>query len=134
MPSNEENIAMMHRLVFEIQQDAKYSLIPTLVAPNFVNHTAEAGLPNDISGVAMVMQYIHAAFSDIKMQIDSCICDNDLIATNKVLTGKHVGEFMGVKGEGEKKRVRIMDFVKVDGEGRIVEHWACIRPAELVEE
>lgn len=134
MPTSEQNVAMMHRLVYEIQQEANYSLIPEVVAPNFFNHTAEAGLPSDRDGVLMVMQYLHSAFEGIKMHIDSCISVDDLIATNKTLTGKHVGDFAGEKADGQLKKIRIMDFVKVDQSGKITEHWACIRPAEVVKE
>lgn len=67
------------------------------------------------------------------MRIDHCVAQNNTIATNKTLTGTHVGDWMGMPGDGRRKEVRIMDFVVVR-EGMVSEHWACLRPAEVVEE
>jgi predicted ester cyclase len=127
----ERNVATMKRIVMEVQQDANYALIDEMTSPDFYNHTASGGLPTDRSGVHAVMQYIHSAFSNIKMEIVHCISQSDIIATNKVLYGDHTGEFLGNQPDGERKQMRIMDFVTVV-DGQMKEHWAILGTLEEV--
>jgi predicted ester cyclase len=126
------NVALMHTIVFSIQQSANYALIDTLVHPSFINHTPAPGLPSDRTGVHAVMRYIHSAFANVKMEIVQCVSEGNVIATNKILRGDHVGEWLGSEPDGRRKRVRIMDFVTVQ-DGLMREHWATIGGLEVEE-
>lgn len=129
----EKNVAYMTRIVYEVQQDGNYALIDELVHPDFYNHTAEAGLPNDRSGVHAVMQHIHGGFSNIKMEILHCTSQGNVISTHKILRGDHTGNFLGQAPDGNRKQMRIMDVVTVE-DGLMKEHWATLGKLEVVEQ
>lgn len=65
------------------------------------------------------------------MKIEHCVSNGNLIATNKTLTGTHVGNFAGKEGDGKRKMIRVMDFMTLE-DGMIKEHWSCVRePVEV---
>ena len=68
------------------------------------------------------------------MGITQSICQGDVVATTKVLRAVHVGEYMGIPTSGRRVSLRITDFVRMDAEGRIVEHRACTGQLETEEE
>lgn len=123
----EENTALVRRMVDEVQEKADFSLIDQLMHPDFYNHTAYGGLPVDKSGVLATMTLLHEVFKDIKMEVIHCVCQGNVVATNKVLRGRQVGEWMGQPGTGKMMELGIMDFVTVE-DGKIKEHWARAGP------
>ena len=134
-PTPEEVVANMHTLVIKLQQDCDLSLIPQLASQDFINHTAEAGLPADFSSIEPTIKWLHATLEGMEAHIDHCVSDGKTVATNKTFTGIHRGEFMGQQPDGKKKMIRVMDFCVVDQEsGKVTEHWACISPPALVKE
>lgn len=125
----EKNVASMHRIVYEVQEGAKYELLDEFVHPEFFNHTAEAGLPTDRSGVEAVMRYLHSTFGNVKMEILHCVSNGNVISTHKILRGDHNGEFQGQPADGKRKQMRIMDVVTVV-DGKMKEHWAVLGKLE----
>lgn len=127
--NTEQNIANMHRIVYEVQERGDYAVLDEFVHPDFFNHTAEAGLPTDRTGVEAVMKYLHSTFGNVKMEIVHCVSDGNVIFTHKILRGDHNGEFQGQPGDGKRKQMRIMDVVTMV-DGKMKEHWACLGKLE----
>ena len=129
----EQNVAKMKRIVYEVQEAGNFALIDEFTHPEFFNHTAEAGLPTDRSGVHAVMRYLHSVFSNIKMEIVHCVSQGNVISTHKILRGNQTGEFRGEAGDGKRKQLRIMDVVTVV-DGMMKEHWSVLSKLEAVDE
>lgn len=129
----EENVALMRKFVKEVQQGGNMSMIDELIHPQFYNHTSDLPQPEGPAGGHKVMKAIHAGLSEIRVDIIQSIGDGNVVATNKVLSGKHTGDFFGKPGTGERVKMGIMDFVTIE-DGMIKEHWARLGPVEVVKE
>jgi predicted ester cyclase len=59
------------------------------------------------------------------------MCPGDVVATNKALKGKHVGELFGQPASDQQVAFRVIDFRRVPDE-KSFEHWgipARVTPA-----
>ena len=52
--SAEENKALVHRFVDEVQSQGNTDLIDEICSPEFVNHSTPPGLPPDREGIKIV--------------------------------------------------------------------------------
>lgn len=130
----ENNIAVMHKFVTEVQQGGDVSLINEIMHPQFYDHSSPKGaLPEGRDGPRAILQSFHAAFSEIKVDIVHCIASGDVVATNKIIYGRHVGDFHGRPATGQRVRFDVMDFVRFE-DGMFREHWATVGPMTVVEE
>jgi predicted ester cyclase len=132
MPTPEENVAFMARVVHEVQSQRDHSKINTYFHADLINHTPMPGLPPGREGVHILSSAIEAAFPDGQMKIINSISQGDLVATTKILTGTQQGEVMGLPGDGKKKELLVMDFCRLK-EGKIYEHWAVAAPPKEIE-
>ena len=122
-----ENVALVRKLVTEIQQNANFDLIDDCVSPDWVDRTPLPGQDGTRAGVHRIMRHLHSSLSDIKVDIEHCVCTGDVVATNKVMSGKQVGELFGQPATNKRVQLRIMDFIRAK-DGMLVEHWACAGP------
>lgn len=130
--SPEQNVALMRRLVFEVQQDGKFDLLDELLHPDLVNHSAPDEASRTKAGMQATAEGLHQAFKDIKMEIIQCIGQGNVVATNKILRGRQVGDFLGNTASGKMVEFPIMDFVTYE-DGLIKEHWARAGPIKVLE-
>lgn len=133
----DENIAQMRRFVTEMQQTGDTSKLDEIVHPDFCDHTAEGTVHVGVDGVRAIVKTFHAAFSDVKIDMIHCVGDGDVVATYKVVFGKHIGEFRDYvpseQSSGQRTRFDVMDFVKFEN-GLFREHWATLGPLTVVKE
>lgn len=122
-----KNVALVRHLVIEVQQNGKFDLIDEFCHPDWVDRTPVPGLVGNRDGVHQVMRHLHTALADIKVDIQQCVCTGDIVATNKVLSGQHVGELFGQSPSNQRVEFRVMDFIRVQ-DGKLIEHWACAGP------
>lgn len=97
-------------------------VLKEIVADNFINHTAAAGIPNDVSGLIQFVKMLHQGFSDLFIEIHEQIAEGDLVATRKTIHATHTGEIMGHQPSGKKVTISVMDFVRVK-DGKYTDHW-----------
>ena len=69
------------------------------------------------------MAAMHAAFTDLSIEILHCVAHGDFVATHKVFRGKHTGPWFGVSPSGRPVEFRVMDMVSYR-DGRMYGHWA----------
>jgi steroid delta-isomerase-like uncharacterized protein len=119
------------RFVEEIQNQGRIEVVDELIAEDMVDHTPFPGLPADREGARQTFEAIRAAFPDHDAEVVHMVADGDLVATYKIFTGTHEGNFMGVPPTGREVTIRVMDFVRYR-DGRIVEHWNIVDQAGLL--
>lgn len=124
----EDNIAIMRNFITKVQEGGDLSLIDELVHPDFHDNTP-GRLPPDRDGARAVMQSIHAGLSKVKVEVIHCVSTGDVVATQKIISGTHTGEFFGKAATGQRVQLRVMDFVTIE-DGMIKEHWATLGPIE----
>ncbi|GAA2127085.1 ester cyclase [Streptomyces synnematoformans] len=117
------SVDRMRFFVEQVQHGGRLELIDTLVHPDYRNHTTEPGQAADREGVRATMAAMHAAFSDLTVDILHCVGDGDLVATHKVFRGRHTGPWFDVAPSGNQVGFRVMDLVRYR-DGQLAEHWA----------
>jgi predicted ester cyclase len=74
---------------------------------------------------------MHAAFSELSVEVLHCVGEGDLVATHKVFRAGHTGSWFGVPPSGNPVEFRVMDLVRFQ-DGRLVEHWAVADAVTLL--
>ncbi|KAK3657577.1 hypothetical protein LTR56_002352 [Elasticomyces elasticus] len=123
-----ENVALMRKYIMDVQQGGDLALIDLLFHEDFLDYTAHPGVLPGRGDVHAILGHLHAAVKDIRFEIIHCICQDEVVATTKVLRGKQVGVlFDRPVAETGSGRIEIMtmDFVRVV-EGRMREWWATV--------
>jgi predicted SnoaL-like aldol condensation-catalyzing enzyme len=87
MSSRQSNAERMRFFVEQVQERGRIELIDEFVRPDFRNHTVEPGQRDDREGVRETTAAMHAAFSDLRIEILHCLGDGELVATLLRQTG-----------------------------------------------
>jgi predicted ester cyclase len=93
-----------------------------LIADEYVNHAALPGTPPGREGQAQLMQRLWSAFPDAHFTIEHLVQDGDTVICVGTMEGTHEGELLGQQPSGRRVQWRQCHVVKVDGEGRALEH------------
>jgi steroid delta-isomerase-like uncharacterized protein len=99
--------------------------IDEVVEPDVLIRTP---LPVDATGAKALKQAIsilHRAFPDLHVTVEDLIEEGDKVAGRNVVTGTHLGEYMGVAPTGRSvtyNEIFIFRFVN----GRIAETWGVV--------
>ena len=121
--SAEDNKALVHRFVDEVQSRGNFELIDEICSPEYVNHSAPPGIPADREGIKIVTAMFRGAFPDSYFTVEDMVAEGDKVATRKTFHGTHEGEFMGIPPSGRTVTMGLIDIVRIS-EGRVVEHWS----------
>ena len=103
----------------------------TKLADDFVEHEVFPGVPPTKEGVGMLFAQLRKAFSGFRMDVEAIAADADIVVVRVMMTGKHVGEFMGIPASGKEVRVPICDWTRVRN-GKAVEHWGVSDTSALM--
>lgn len=131
--STADNKETVLRFNKEFLEQGRNEVLAGIVAEEFVNHTAPAGLPNDVSGLVMLMQMIHKGFSDLRIDIDLQIAENDLVSTVKRIHAFHTGEIMGKAATGKAVTFHVIDMVRLK-DGKYTDHWGRNNIMEIIQQ
>ena len=98
--------------------------LEALFAPDFVEHEEFAG----VSGVGLdtakaFATAFHIGFPDFQMRLLDVIGEGGRACAWYRLTGTHWGEFAGIAATGRSVDIQGFDWVTVNDEGLITEHW-----------
>lgn len=95
----------------------------SLMAAEFINHSAPPGSPANAGGMLYFFNAIlRPAFPDLRVEIHEQIAEGDLVTTRKTLHGTHRGELFGIAATGKTVAIEVIDIVRVR-EGRYCDHW-----------
>ena len=100
------------------------AVLDDVIADDYVNHAALPGTPPGRRGQAELMQRLWSAFPDGRFEIEQLALDGDVVICVGTMSGTHEGELLGVPGSGKRVQWRMCHLVRVDADGRAVEHRA----------
>ncbi len=120
--STEENKRVVLRFNKEFLESGNTEVLKEIVADDFTNHTAAAGVAKDVNGLIQFVGMLHKAFSDMRIDIYEQLAENDLVATRKIIYAIHSGEIMGHAATGKSIEMNVMDIVRLR-DGKYVDHW-----------
>jgi len=128
---NKEVVLRFNREVIERGDLAAFEEI---VAPEFVNRTAAAGVSPGPDGMLFVLnQVLRPAFPDLRVEIHDQIAEGDRVTTRKTIHGRHTGRLADAEPTGKPIKIEVIDIVRLR-DGRYVEHWGLnTLPALLAE-
>jgi steroid delta-isomerase-like uncharacterized protein len=104
-----------------------------LLSPAYVRH--DANLP-EVVGPEAEKQFMHgvlAAFAGLEIAAQAILADGDLVAARLVVSGRHVGEFLGIAATGQQVRFQSHEFFRVEG-GKLAEQWVIMDVAGLLQQ
>lgn len=97
--------------------------IPEFVTDDFINHEAWEGEDPGHDGFRIRMERLHAAFSELRLEVHEVVANGDLVAYRATLHGVHTGPLLGLAATGRRVSSRHMHMLRLR-DGRSSEHWA----------
>lgn len=114
---------VVQRFNSEVIQVGDRGAFESLMATDFINHSAPPGADAGAEGMWATFEHIlRPALSDLRVEILAQIAEDDLVSTRKRITGLHTGTLMGIPATGRAITINVLDMVRVR-DGRYVEHW-----------
>src|SRR6266498_3892811 len=94
----QQNKEVVIRFNKEFIEKGNMQTFEELVAENFVNRSAAAiGIPAGREGIRdYIINVLHKALTDIKVEIYDQIAEGDTVVTRKCISGIQTGEFMNM--------------------------------------
>lgn len=116
--------AVMDRYLNEVWRLGHIAMLEELCAPTFVVHVLPPppDPPADVAYLRQLVQIMHSAFTDVKVDVLQQSEMGDMVATELMFSGRHDGYFVGNPPTGKQVRVPCTMFYKV-AEGQLVEGW-----------
>ena len=130
--SEEENKAIVRRLVEGWQSDHRPEVAQEILADDFIDRTIPMEQGAKEAGIGW-FSYMWRAFPDFSVTIKLQIAEGDMVATLKTCSGTHEGEFMGIPATGRRVAFDVFDMLRVR-DGQVVEHWMVQDDARLMRE
>jgi steroid delta-isomerase-like uncharacterized protein len=104
-----------------------------LLSPAYVRH--DANLPEVVGPEAekQFIQGVLTAFSGLEIAEQAILADSDLVAVRLVISGRHVGEFLGIAPTNQQVRFQSHEFFRVEGD-KLAEQWVVMDVAGLLQQ
>lgn len=128
MATAERNKAVLRRLYDEAFNNGNLAVVHELIAVDAVDHEE---LPPGIEGTTpqrleQFLTMFRAAMPDLRVEVEDMLAEGDKVVARLTLRGSHQGELFGVPASGRPVNVAIIDIVRFDDGGTIVEHWGQV--------
>lgn len=123
MTTVEKNKQVVIRFNQEFFELGNTAITKELLADVFVNHTAPPNAPTDASVMIQFVIGFHRGFSDVSVQINDVLGEEDKVSLRKTITATHTGEFMGKQPTGKKVELNVIE-IDIVKDGKITDHWS----------
>lgn len=87
-------------------------------------------IATNLAGLKELVAMWRQAFPDLEFRIVDVVGEGSLVAINLVLTGTHLGDWMGIPATGREVSVDEMMFFRFDDD-KVVELWEVIDEHEI---
>ena len=94
-------------------------------APDFVDHTAPAGLPNGLAGFKAYITMLRGAFPDLHLTVEDVVAEGETVVVRATARGTMRGDFQGMKATGKPATWTEIHIGRLAA-GKVVDHWATI--------
>ncbi|MEP6681355.1 MAG: ester cyclase [Chloroflexota bacterium] len=115
----------LERIPLEIFNQGNFGLIDELIAPEFVEHYAQPGVPPTREGFMQVAMALRSAFPDLHYTVEDAIEAGDKIVHRLAASGTMKGDFLGIPATGTRATWTEIHIGRVANE-RLVEHWGLV--------
>ncbi|GAB3583268.1 ester cyclase [Hymenobacter daeguensis] len=128
----EENKAIIRRYNHEGIAQGNADTLKELLAPDFINRTAPAGMDAGPGGMHyFFLQILQPAFSGLHVEIYDQVAEGDKVTTRKAIKGTHSGELFGLAPTQKPVVIDVIDIFRLR-EGQLTEHWGLTTLADVM--
>lgn len=127
------NKSVVIRFNKEFLEKGNFEILKEIVDNDFINRTAAGPVSNNVEGLKQFISMLHKGFSNIHIDIDDQVEENDMVATRKTIHATHTGEIMGHLPTGKTVVFKVMDFVRIH-DGKYIEHWGQNNIMEVIQQ
>jgi predicted ester cyclase len=113
------------RIPLEVVNEGKFEVLDEVLAPNFVDHFAQPGVPPTREGLKQNLIALKKAFPDLRYTIEDAIACGDQVIHRLSATGTMKGDFMGIPATGKRASWTEIHIGR-GANGRLTEHWAVV--------
>jgi len=117
----------------EVWNKGKLSLLDTLLAPHYINHTPSAPIKPGPAGLKPIVSAIRHAFPDLHYQIEDIIATPQYVTMRVTMTGTQTDTLFGVPPSGKAIKVMQINIEKIEN-GRIAEHWRVTDELQMMKQ
>ena len=110
------------------------SVFDATFAPDFVDHELPEGMPEGLEGAKRGFAEMLQAFPDMAMVIEDAAEDDDKVWARVRMTGVHHGELAGNAPTGRSFDIEIVDILRFDADGKVVEHWGVSEDLKMLQQ
>jgi predicted ester cyclase len=120
---SEHNKRLVRRALDEIYANGNLEVADELIHPGFVDHEpAHPEIPTGPKSVKQTVRQLHAAFGDLRFDVEDEIAEGDKVVQLVTMRGRHVGQLIGREATGKEFAVRHIYIWRI-ADGKIAEHW-----------
>lgn len=113
------------RIPLEVLNNGNFGLLDELLAPDFVEHSPQPGVPPTREGLKQTLIALKTAFPDLRYTVDQSIVCGDQVVHHLSASGTMKGDFMGIPATGKRASWTEIHIGRgVDG--RLTEHWGLV--------
>lgn len=120
-----ETTKLIERIPLEVFNKGNIALIDELLAPDFVEHYPQPGVPPTREGFKQFAKAFKTAFPDLTYSIDDSIESGDKVIHRVTASGTMKGEFMGMPATDKRATWNEIHIGRV-ANGRLAEHWGLV--------
>jgi predicted ester cyclase len=132
---SEENKALVRRYmdVIDANESCDWDVLDEFLAPEFISHGGlPPGIASDRNGMKQAAEIFRQATPGKHVIVDQ-IAEGDRVVSRIRGSGQHVGDHLGIPASGSAIEVEGVVIHRIK-EGQIVEHWALVDMAALLQQ
>ncbi|MBO2010341.1 ester cyclase [Hymenobacter negativus] len=128
----EENKAIIRRYNHEGIAQGNVDTLEELLAPDFINHSAPAGMDAGRGGMFyFFLRILQSALSNLEVEILDQVAEGDKVTTRKAITGIHTGELLGLAPTQKPVVINVIDIYRLR-EGKLTAHWGLTTLSDVM--
>jgi predicted ester cyclase len=115
----------LSRIPLEVFNQGNFGLIDELIAPDFVEHYEQPGVPPTREGFKQLAMALRSAFPDLRYTVEDAIEAGDKIVHRLAASGTMKGDLLGIPATGTRATWTEIHIGRV-ANGLLVEHWGLV--------
>jgi predicted ester cyclase len=119
-------LAAVRRLPLEVFSEGNVSVLDEVLAPDYVDHSLQPGMPQGADGVRFIVNQLRTAMPDLKATLDIELRDGTFVVHHVHLSGTNTGAAFGVPATGRRAVWAATNIFRTRG-NLIVEHWGVVK-------
>ena len=120
---SEENKSLVRHIFEELWNKGNLDTVDENISPDYILHSVPpVRIPPTREGLKQFMVASYNAFSERDYKLKDVIAEGDKVATRWSLSGKHIGEFMGLRPTNKQVTFNGISILRI-AKGKLVDEW-----------